>query len=136
MEADEFEQIVVEEWANIPQHFTRRIENVALLIEDEPNDAVREEEGLEDGHTLLGLYRGIPLTERGEGYGVGETLPDTITLYRFPILDESLALDQSPSDAVRTIIRETLWHEVGHYFGLGEEAVEKREEEETSRFEI
>ncbi len=134
MDQKEFEGIAVEEWALIPQHFKERIDNVALLIEDEPSAELLAEEGLEEGHTLLGIYRGIPLTQRGEGYGVGETLPDTITIFRHPIEDESLALDQSPSDAIRTIIRETLWHEVGHYFGHGEEHLREREAEDTNSF--
>ncbi|CAN5745123.1 metallopeptidase family protein [soil metagenome] len=134
MNEKEFQDIAVEEWALIPQHFRESIVNVALLIEDEPSQELLDEEGLEEGHTLLGLYRGIPLTQRGEGYGVGETLPDTITIFRLPIIDESLALDQSPSDAIRTIVRETLWHEVGHYFGHGEETLREREAEDTNSF--
>ena len=134
MSEREFEQIAVAEWERIPARFARRIENCALLIEAEPSDAVRAEEGLEEGETLLGLYRGIPLSERGSEYGVGMTLPDTITLYREPILDEAAGMDRSFPDAVRIVVRETLWHEVGHYFGLGEEAVRRREDDGTNEY--
>ncbi len=131
----EFEQIAEDEWRRIPQKFSRRIDNVALLIEEDVDDEVRKEEGLEEGESLLGLYRGIPLIERGSEYGVGMTLPDTITLYREPILDEASEMDREFREAVRIVVRETLWHEVGHYFGYGEEAINEREDEQTNRFE-
>lgn len=134
MSAYEFEQIAVSEWEKVPDKFKRKIENVALLIEDEPSEAIRKEEGLEDGDTLLGLYHGIPLTERGSEYGVGVTLPDTITLFREPILEEAREMDRSFRDAVRIVVRETIWHEVGHYFGLPEYGVQERENEGTNTF--
>lgn len=134
MDKDEFTEIALEEWERVPTHFKNKVVNVALLIEDEPNVATLEEEELLEGSTLLGLYTGIPLTDRGEGYGLEATLPDTITLYRLPILDEALALEQSPSDAVRTVIRETIWHELGHYFGHDDLALEMREDEGSNQF--
>ncbi len=130
----EFEQIAEGEWARMPERFKREIVNVALLIEDEVSDEIRALEGLEEGDTLLGLYQGIPLTERGSEYGVGMTMPDTITLYRLPILEEAEEMDRAFRDAVRIVVRETLWHEVGHYFGLPEYAVNEREDEGTNRF--
>lgn len=134
MSAYEFEQVAEGEWQKMPDRFKRKIENVALLIEDEPSPQVREGEGLEDGETLLGLYHGIPLTERGSQYGIGMTLPDTITLYRDPILEEAREMDRAFRDAVRIVVRETLWHEVGHYFGLSEHGVQEREDEGTNQF--
>lgn len=134
MDEREFEQVAAEEWDAVPERFKRELENVALLVEDAPDAATLTEEGLEDGDTLLGLYRGIPRTERGEGYGVGPTLPDTITLYRLPILEEALESADSPSDAIRAVVRETIWHEIGHYFGHGDEALHEREDEGTNRF--
>jgi predicted Zn-dependent protease with MMP-like domain len=143
---DAFRRIVEEEWANVPEKFQNRIENLALLIEDEPDADTRKEEKLEEGETLLGLYKGIAASERGENYGVGPTLPDTITLYRLPLMEESKTLlekrSQSAShaagdafrEAVHLAIRDTIWHEVGHYFGLDELGVEKRENEGTNRF--
>ena len=130
----EFEQIAEGEWARMPERFKREIVNVALLIEDEVSDEIRTLEGLEAGDTLLGLYQGIPLTERGSEYGVGMTMPDTITLYRLPILEEAEEMDRAFRDAVRIVVRETLWHEVGHYFGLPEHEVNEREDEGTNRF--
>ena len=134
MSEREFEQMALEEWKRVPERFRSRIENVALLIEDEPDAEVRKEEELHEGETLLGLYRGIPLVLRGSEYGVGMTLPDTITLYRLPILEEAEDMDRAFRDAVRIVIRETIWHEVAHYFGFDEESVEKREDEGTNAY--
>ena len=124
-------------WEGVPEHFKKRIKNVALLIEDVPSDAIREAEGLLEGDTLLGLYQGVPNTLRGEGYGIGMTLPDTITLYRLPIVEEAeenRRESETIEEAVLRVARETLWHEVGHYFGLSEEEIHAREEEGTNVF--
>lgn len=136
MSEKEFEQIANAEWERMPERLKQKITNLALLIEDDVSDLVREEEGLEEGESLLGLYHGIPLTERGSEYGVGGTMPDTITLYRLPILEEASEMDRAFRDAVRIVVRETLWHEVGHYFGLPEHGVNEREEEGTNRFDV
>ena len=137
MNEEEFSDIAYRMWEGVPPLFKERIVNVALLIEDKPSDDVRKEEGLLEGDTLLGLYQGIPNTLRGEGYGVGMTMPDTITLYRLPILEEA-AEDRRPGepeeDSIRRVIAETLWHEVGHYFGLSEAEIHEREVEGTNAF--
>lgn len=134
MNEREFEQIAEDEWKRIPEKFSRRIDNVALLVEDEPSEVVRLEEGLGEEDTLLGLYQGVPLTERGSEYGVGITLPDTITLYRLPIIEEAEDMDREFRAAVRIVVRETLWHEVGHYFGFDELSVQEREQEGTNEY--
>lgn len=139
MDAEVFERIALEELAHVPPRFARRIQNVAVLTEDKPNVLVCKEEGLGPKETLLGLYRGIPATDRGEGYS--GVVPDTITLYRLPLLEEAQVLideGRAPEvyEGVRLAIRETLWHELGHHFGLGEEAVHAREEAQTNRFDI
>lgn len=109
----------------LPKKFRDKIANVAILLEDEPSEKVRQKEGLMEDETLLGLYQGIPLSERGEGYGIGPTLPDTITLYKLPILDEA----GGDAKDVQRVVTETIWHEFGHYFGLDEAEVRKRENE-------
>ena len=85
METADFEKLVDEGYEKLPQWVREKIKNVALLVEDEPSGEDRKAEGLADDETLLGLYKGIPLSERGEQYGVGATMPDTITLYQKPI---------------------------------------------------
>lgn len=142
MDREEFDQIATELWEGVPEHFKQKIQNVALLIENMPSPEVLKAEGLTEDDTLLGLYQGIPNTLRGEGYGVGATLPDTITLYRTPIMDLAeddlhaggWFTDEEYKRHVRVIIGETLWHEIGHYFGLSEEEIDRREKEGTNYF--
>ncbi|HYF29269.1 MAG TPA: metallopeptidase family protein [Candidatus Paceibacterota bacterium] len=135
MSEEEFRALAEEEWTKVPDRFREEVKNVALLIEDEPSEEVRKQEGLEEGETLLGLYHGIPNTERGSEYGVGVTMPDTITLYRLPLIEEAEHMDREFRDAMRIAIRETIWHELAHYFGHPEEPINEREGEGTNRFE-
>lgn len=129
MTVEEFEQCVAQEFgAAVPEKFRDKIKNVAFLVEQEPSEALRKEEGLGPHETLLGHYRGIPHTARGDLYGMGATLPDTITLFVVPILEEAGELGGS-EEAVRKVIRDTIWHEVAHHFGMDESAVRKREDE-------
>ena len=121
----EFEKLVVEGYEQLPQWVREKIKNVALLVEDEPSQEDREAEGLGADETLLGLYKGIPLSERGENYGLGMTLPDTITLYQISI-EEAAEEDRLP---VAQVIAETIWHEFAHHFGMDEGEVRKRESE-------
>jgi predicted Zn-dependent protease with MMP-like domain len=126
MRRTDFEKMIDEELPRaVPEKFWERIKNVAILVEDEPSAELRKERGLADNETLLGLYSGVPLTVRGDNYGIGMTVPDTITLYQKPIEEAARSDD---SETIRTVVRETLWHEVGHYFGLSDEEIEKREE--------
>jgi predicted Zn-dependent protease with MMP-like domain len=127
MDQTRFEQIAAEEFAHTFPKYARHLKNIALLI---------EEAG--DG-TLLGLYHGVPETERGSEYGNLGTLPDTITLFYRPLLAEAQDFIQqkravSLEEAVRLAIRETLWHEIGHRFGMDEDAVDHRERAGTNRF--
>src|SRR6185295_13401998 len=83
----EFDELVAEAFEMVPEQFREKVKNVALLVENEPTQEILRENNVAPGNTLLGLYHGIPNTERGAGYGVGPTLPDTITIFRKPILD-------------------------------------------------
>jgi predicted Zn-dependent protease with MMP-like domain len=107
----------------VPEKFRGLIENAALLVEDDVPEETRRDMELAEDETLLGLYHGIPQTARGESYGIAGTLPDTITLYRRPIL-VAAGEDGTP---VRQVVEETIWHEVAHHFGLNEAEVAKRE---------
>jgi len=131
MDSAVFRKIVDEVLGAVPEKWAKIISNVAILIEDEPDEATLRENGINPNEgTLLGLYRGIPRTERGSDYGVGETLPDTITLYRLPILDTT----QGDEKSVTKVIRETVWHEIAHYFGMKEGDVRHRESDGTNRY--
>ena len=125
MSREEFEKLAAEGYEKLPEWVRQKIKNVALLVEDEPSDEVREREGLTEHETLLGYYHGIPLSERGENYGVGIVMPDTITLYQIPI--EATAEEDGLS--VAQVITETIWHEFAHHFGMDEHEVRLREDE-------
>jgi predicted Zn-dependent protease with MMP-like domain len=125
MKRDEFERLVEEGYERLPEWVRKKIKNVAVLIEDEPSAEERIAQELSDDETLLGLYKGVPLSARGEGYGVGMTLPDTITLYQMPI---EQAAGEDNMD-VRDVVAETIWHEFAHYFGMDEHEVREREDE-------
>ncbi len=139
MHRSEFEKMIAEEFPKaIPEKFRDKIKNVGILVEDEPSAELRKERGLSDSETLLGLYNGVPLTLRGDSYGIGMVIPDTITLYQKPIEEmagsedlgavasKGLTRHDSAESRIRTVVRETLWHEVGHYFGLSDEEIESR----------
>jgi len=123
MRRTEFEKLAAEGFERLPEWVRVKIKNVALLVEDEPSHEDREAEGLADDETLLGLYKGIPLSARGEQYGVGMTMPDTITLYQLPI-EEAAAEDGKD---VRDVVADTIWHEFAHHFGMDEHEVRERE---------
>ncbi len=132
MTREAFEQLIEEEFPRaVPEKFHHLIQNVGFLAESEPDAATRLEQGLGEGETLLGLYRGIPKTARGDFYGVGMVLPDTLTLYQNPLEEEAaLYVVQDNMDeeaAMRRAIRETIWHEVAHHFGYDEDQVQDRE---------
>jgi predicted Zn-dependent protease with MMP-like domain len=117
MSPAQFERLVTEALALIPAEFRRRLDNVTIVIEDEPSAEVRAEMGLGEEETLFGLYTGTPLTERTVDYA---GLPDQITIYRRPILEEF----DSPAEVRREVAR-TVIHEIAHHFGIGEERLKE-----------
>ena len=118
MSRDEFEQIVQEAWRRIPRRFRDRIENLAIVVEDEPGPRTLRRGGVPGD--ILGLYQGIPLTARGSGYSM--VLPDKISLFQGPI--ERAARDEAD---VPRVVYDTLWHEIAHYFGMSEGRVRRAE---------
>jgi predicted Zn-dependent protease with MMP-like domain len=122
MQRREFEKLVETALATIPQNFRDAIANVAIVVEDEPSPELLDEMDMDPNDTLLGLYQGTPLPERGSTHG--NTLPDVVTLFQGPIEEEA---DGDPEQIVFEI-GETLIHELGHYFGLSEDEIEEIEE--------
>lgn len=98
----------------------QRMKNVAIVIADEPTQQQREENELEEGATLFGLYEGIPQTERGVEDFL--SLPDKITIFKNPILEA-----YSNADDIAACVANTVWHEVAHHFGMEEDEVEAEE---------
>ena len=110
----EFEDILEESLRTLPELFHSRLENISIILEQEPSE---EDVDLSGDDELLGIYRGVPLTERG--HDRSGFLPDQIAIFRGPIL----RVCNSRRQAVREI-RDTLIHELGHYFGLSDEEME------------
>jgi predicted Zn-dependent protease with MMP-like domain len=119
---DRFLALVQEALRDIPAEFRDALDNIAIVVEDDPSPVQLAEVGLAAPDTLLGLYEGIPLPERA--WAQGNVLPDKVTLFQQPIEDES-----EDEDDVVVAIGETLIHEIGHYFGLSEEEIEAIEEQ-------
>ena len=109
----EFERLVEEALETLPPQFAALLDNVAVVVEEEPSDDDLEVLEHDDGE-LLGIYRGVALTRRT--HDMLPMLPDQIAIFRGPILRTA----RSRYDAHRQI-RDTVVHELGHYFGLGDE---------------
>ena len=121
MKRKAFEQLVQDALVTIPPHFRQAMRNLAIVVEDEPSPDLLEQMEIDPPDTLLGLYQGVPLTERRWDHG--NTLPDRILLFQGPI-----ERDADDEDDLVVGIGETLIHEIGHYFGLSEEEIEDIEE--------
>ena len=109
MSAERFEELVEEALGSIPEELARRMDNVAVFIE--PRSRVRG---------LLGLYQGVPLTARGNHYGIGGGTPDRITIYR----ENICARCRTEDDVVRQV-RITVVHEVAHHFGIDDDRLDE-----------
>lgn len=115
----EFEKLVAEGIEALPPYVREHMENVAITVAEDVTPEIRKEEHLKSGHTLFGLYHGVPRTERDTHYSA---LPDKITIFKKPILARCTTADE-----IRTCVANTVWHEVAHHFGFGEEWVEAEE---------
>jgi predicted Zn-dependent protease with MMP-like domain len=116
---EQFESLVNEGIEALPILYRERMENVAIIAEDQPSPQQRERLKLRGDQTLLGLYEGVPLSARG---GQVKLLPDKITLFKIPLEASSNGLDE-----LKENIRHTIWHETAHYFGLGHQRIHELE---------
>lgn len=121
MSDEEFLRLVDEGVAALRPDILEKLDNVAIVIADEPTEAQRQELGLAAEETLFGLYEGVPQSERGLTDEV--LLPDKITIFKHPIL----ATYSDPTD-IAVCVENTVWHELAHHFGWDEEWVEREEE--------
>ncbi len=110
----QFRRLVEDAMDSLPEEFAALLDNVYVTVEDEPSIEDLEAVGAdpEEGD-LLGIYHGVPLEFRGEGYSA---LPDRVVLYRLPIL----WICETRADVVKEV-RDTLVHELGHHFGLDDD---------------
>lgn len=117
MTDDKFDELITRAMNELPQKYIKGLQNVAIVMADEPTPEQIQKMRL-NGRILLGLYEGIPLTQRGSNYTF--VLPDKITLFKNSILtvthNESELFEQ---------IKRTLWHEIAHYYGLNHDRIDK-----------
>lgn len=115
---EEFDALITRAMDELPQEYIHGLENVAIVMADDPTEEQKVKMKLRENTVLLGLYEGIPLTQRGAGYTF--VLPDKITLFKHSILrvvrDENELFEQ---------IKRTLWHEIAHYYGLSHAHMDK-----------
>jgi predicted Zn-dependent protease with MMP-like domain len=110
---EEFQALVERALEQLPEEFGELLDNVAVMIEEEPTPDDLDEVGLDEEDELLGIYRGTPLSERDSGYSA---LPDQVVLFRGPLL----RICRSRRELLAEV-RDTLVHELGHHFGLSDE---------------
>jgi predicted Zn-dependent protease with MMP-like domain len=103
-----FSRLVARALDSLPVQFRERMRNIEIVVEDEPSP-----EQLRDGGELLGLYEGVPLTDRG---AMEPYLPDRISIFRGPI-ERMTASPRRQAD----IVRDTVVHEIAHHFGISDE---------------
>jgi len=113
----EFEALVERALRTLPRQFKEKITNVVVVVEDWADDETLRELGIDPPDTLYGLYRGTDLTRRDSSYG--NVLPDTIHIFQGPIEE-----DCEDAEEMAELVRDTVIHEVGHYFGLDDDTME------------
>lgn len=121
---EDFAKMIEEGFLRIPEHLRAEVDNVALTYADLPSieQLARKDMHRGQAYDLLGLYEGVPLTERGVNYGF--VLPDRITIFKLPLMLYSSQRGQPLLEAVS----DTVWHEYAHHFGWNDAAIHVREE--------
>jgi len=110
MDRKRFDRLVEQALERLPEFFRKKLTNVAIIVEDLPP------RGLGRDGLLMGLFHGVPLTEKSTSYS---TPPDRVYLYQ-----KNIEAVCSSDEEIRREIRDTLLHELGHYFGLSEDELE------------
>ncbi len=117
MKRTNFEQLLRDAIMALPEQGRKAMNNVAFVVEGEARHKKAKEIGIKVSEVLLGLYEGIPKTKRGTGYfGV---LPDKITIFQKPIEK----LGNGETEEIKKLVREVIWHEVGHHLGFDEKGI-------------
>lgn len=116
----QFEDFVGEALDSLPKRYQDHLNNVVIMVEDDPSPEKRAKLNLRGGQSLYGLYEGIPLTQRGNNYSF--VLPDKITIFKNPTEASVDSIDE-----LKEHIRHTVWHEVAHFYGLDHIDIHARE---------
>jgi predicted Zn-dependent protease with MMP-like domain len=116
-QADDFERLVERALDQLPAHVRQLLQNVAIVVEDEPNREQRRTSGLRPGETLYGLYEGTPAIEYGADW---VAFPNKISLFRRPLEEDYL----DPAELAEQV-RRTVIHELAHHAGIDDERLER-----------
>lgn len=116
----EFEAMVSAGIDAIPEEFASQMDNIAVTWAETPDFWQRTKLRLAPWRTLFGLYEGVPKPSRGSGYSF--VLPDKITIFRQPLM--AVAADK---EQLALLVKNTVWHEVAHHFGLSDSEITRRE---------
>ncbi len=119
MTEEKFEELVNEGIKEIPEIFLEKLSNIDICIEDKPSSSQLAKVKIKKGFSLLGLYEGVPQTNRGDYANV---LPDKITIFK-----NSIEKNARSEEDIKETVKETVWHEIAHHFGLNEEEVRRAE---------
>jgi predicted Zn-dependent protease with MMP-like domain len=112
LDAGEFEVVVGEVLDDLPDDFAQKLDNVEVEVQRAPSRAELDQQGIREGTTLLGLYRGVPRITRGFGYQL--VMPDKITIYRDPILTYCRRTGEPEVEVIKRVVL----HEIAHHFGI------------------
>ncbi len=115
---EEFENLAQEVFDSLPDQFQQNMENVSIVVEDEPGVETLNKMRIQSPNVLLGLYEGIPLNKRGGWYGMSASVPDKISLYKTNIERGAASVAE-----IHARIRRVLIHEIAHYYGMNEDEV-------------
>ena len=124
---DEFSKLIGQALDELPEEYVSKLDNVLITYEDEPSQEQRSKLGLRCNQSLFGLYEGLPLTQRGNGFS-GQ-LPDKITLFKLPIFHFA----NGDEDVFKAQIKHTLWHEIAHFFGLDHDRIHELEQKSKNK---
>lgn len=120
MEREKFEKLAEEALAQIPKKFKKLISNLAVIVEEKASREIFEKTGSTPLSSILGHYHGVPFKHRGPFYG--NISPDVIVIYQKSI--ESIC---STEEEIKKKVREVVFHEIGHYFGLSDKELREIE---------
>lgn len=123
----EFEKLVNEGFNAVSKTHMEKLENVAIVIDDEPSQHQRDKLKLRGDQSLFGLYEGVPLTQKPTNAIFMPTvgMPDKITIFKLPLLAHSRDMAD-----LKEKVRNTVWHEIAHYFGLNHSQIHKLEDKD------
>lgn len=116
---EQFQELINGALESLPGEHVQNIKNVAILYEHEPTMEQRQKLMLRNDQTLFGLYEGVPLSQR---QGMTHLFPDRITIFKGPMERMSNSVPE-----LKEQIRHTLWHEIGHYYGLDHKRIAELE---------